>query len=320
MAARVSLPSAEFAWRRPAERSQWLRPIEAARIARALRMRVVVKPDGTVEFDGIAPHAQFQQKAQHHAETHEQQGRGKKIQGASQAGLKRGRRQADGLPSRIRGGEETNTHEAFIARKKRQEKKAAAEAEAAAAAAAAAQQQQAADDAATAMAAQAAAAVEAEAAAAALELERAEDAVAATGTHDETEATADEEEEPAAVESEEEEEAFETPKRHAHNACASKRQAIEGTRVRASSEALARRSKLGLLGERAASSASARAGIKKNVPMPNMGYAKSIFKEVKAQEQQARVQNIFYELRAAGHGPNEAAAMAIERATGQSGQ
>ena len=66
MAVRVSLPSAESAWRRPAERSQWLRPIEAARIARALSMRVVVKPDGTVEFDGIAPQAQFQQKSQHH--------------------------------------------------------------------------------------------------------------------------------------------------------------------------------------------------------------------------------------------------------------
>ena len=34
----------------------------------------------------------------------------------------------------------------------------------------------------------------------------------------------------------------------------------------------------------------------------------------KAQRQQAYVQNIFYELRAEGHDPNEAAVLALERA------
>ena len=114
MAARFSRPTAESAWRRrPAERSQWLRPIDAARLARALSMRVVVMPDGTVEFDGTAQDTQFQQKSQQHHGLHGQQGGRKKFEGASPAGLKRGRRQADGLPSRMRDGVETNTHEAF---------------------------------------------------------------------------------------------------------------------------------------------------------------------------------------------------------------
>ena len=126
MAARVSRPTAESAWRRrPAERSQWLRPIDAARLARTLNMRVVVKPDGTVEFDGTAQDAQFQQKSQQHHGPHGQHGGRKKIEGASPADLKRGRRQADGLPSRMRDGVETNTHEAFLARRAKQQRKAA---------------------------------------------------------------------------------------------------------------------------------------------------------------------------------------------------
>ena len=200
-------------------------------------------------FDGTAPHAQFQQKPQHCAGSHEQQGGQKKIDGASQAGLKRGRRLANGLPSRMRGGEETNTHEAFLARKAKQEKKAAAEAAAAVAAAAAAaqQQQQAADDEAAAAAAQAAAAAEAmEAAATALELQRAA-AVAATGAQDDKEEdTAGEDAELAAVESNDDEEKAaakleatvtsilamgRVPKRRAEVAVEHKRRAVEVTQV-----------------------------------------------------------------------------------------
>jgi len=171
----------------------------------------------------------------------------KKIDGASQAGLKRGRRLANGLPSRMRGGEETNTHEAFLARKAKQEKKAAAEAAVAAAAAAAQQQQQAADDEAAAAAAQAAAAAEAmEAAATALELQRAA-AVAATGAQDDKEeATAGEDEELAAVESDDDEEKAaakleatvtsilamgRVPKRRAEVAVEHKRRVVEVTQV-----------------------------------------------------------------------------------------
>ena len=148
----------------------------------------------------------------------------------------------------MRGGKETNTHEAFVARKEKQEKKGAvaAEAEAEAAAAAAAQQQQkAADDEAAAVAAQAAAAVEAaaQAAAATLELERAA-AVAATGADDEEEAMADDE--IAAVDDDDEEEEAATkleaktksilamgrvPKRRAEVAVEHKRRVVEVTQV-----------------------------------------------------------------------------------------
>ena len=44
-----------------------------------------------------------------------------------------------------------------------------------------------------------------------------------------------------------------------------------------------------------------------------------IYKEIKKQEQQARVQKMFYELKAAGHGTNEAAAMAIDASSGRLG-
>ena len=83
-----------------------------------------------------------------------------------------------------------------------------------------------------------------------------------------------------------------------------------------SSEPSATRTKFGLLGKQAASSARARAGIKKSASEQSTGYAASIYKEIKAQEQQARVQNIFYKLREAGHDPNEAAVMALEKAAG----
>ena len=46
------------------------------------------------------------------------------------------------------------------------------------------------------------------------------------------------------------------------------------------------------------------------------GYTASIYKEIKKDEQQARVQNIFYELRAEGYDANEAAVLALERARG----
>ena len=62
---------------------------------------------------------------------------------------------------------------------------------------------------------------------------------------------------------------------------------------------------------------SARPGIKKSgISESSKDYATSIYKLIKEEEQQARVQTIFYELRAAGYGPNEAAAMAIDRAIG----
>ena len=107
----------------------------------------------------------------------------------------------------------------------------------------------------------------------------------------------------------------EVPKRRAHDAFASKRQAVEG--MCASSEApVGRTNKFGLLSERAASSVRARAGIKKNVTEQSTGYTASIYKEIKKDEQQARVQNIFYELRAEGYEANEAAVLALERARG----
>ena len=157
--------------------------------------------------------------------------------------------------------------------------------------------------------------------AAALELERAA-AVEATAADDDEEAMAkdaaeenDEEaavtasEEIAAVECDDEEE-VEVPERHAHSAGVGKRQAVDRAPVSKTPAPAPRSKKTGLLGERA------RPGIKKDMSAPGASYARNIYKENKKEEQQARVQNIFYELRAEGYGPNEAAAVALERASG----
>ena len=133
-----------------------------------------------------------------------------------------------------------------------------------------------------------------------------------------TEAAMDEE--AAAVEGDseddDEEEAW-VPKRHAHGAGVGKRQAVEGAPTSSTPAPRAPRSeKFGLLSERAASSVKAISGIKKDTSQPSMDYTAIIYKEIKRQEQQARVQKMFHELRAAGHETNEAAAMAIERVAG----
>ena len=62
---------------------------------------------------------------------------------------------------------------------------------------------------------------------------------------------------------------------------------------------------------------SARPGIKKSaISEPSKDYAASVYKMIKEEQQQARVQTIFYKLRAEGYGPNEAAVLALERARG----
>ena len=135
-------------WRRSpawatAHRGQWLRPADAARLARRERVLVTLWPDGSMTFDGTAKKEKRAQENVQHADQHVQPGGPKKIAGALQAGRQR---QANGLPSRKRGGAETNTPEAYYAR---QAKKAAATAAATAAAAettAAAAQQQAANE------------------------------------------------------------------------------------------------------------------------------------------------------------------------------
>ena len=68
------------AWRRsPATASgQWLRPADAARLARRERVRITVRPDGSVEYDGTAQKAEIAGGHATLAEEHEQQG-GQKI-------------------------------------------------------------------------------------------------------------------------------------------------------------------------------------------------------------------------------------------------
>ena len=163
---------------------------------------------------------------------------------------------------------------------------------------------------------------EIERAAAVAELDKAA-AVEAVAIDEEEEAAEVEgaamEEEAAAVESdsEDDEEEGGVPERHAHDAGVGKRQAVEGAPTSHTPAPRAPRfKKFGLLGERAASSMRARAGIKKNVTEQSTGYTASIYKEIKKDEQQARVQNIFYELRAEGYDANEAAVLALERARG----
>ena len=134
---------------------------------------------------------------------------------------------------------------------------------------------------------------------------------AAAATEDEAAAA-----EIAAVEGgdneEDDEEEAEVPERHAHSAGVGKRQAVGRAPVSDTPAPAPRSKKLGLLGERA------RAGIKKSdISEPSKGYATSVYKMIMEEEQQARVQTIFYELRAEGYDPNEAAALAFERARGQ---
>ena len=286
MAARFSRPTAESAWRRrPAERSQWLRPIDAARLARALSMRVVVMPDGTVEFDGTAQDTQFQQKSQQHHGLHEQQGGRKKIEDASPAGLKRGRRQADGLPSRVRGGKETNTREAFCMR---QQKKADA--------AAAAAQQQSAD------AAEVAAAVAAVAAATAEEVAEMEDEPQQAPTSG-----------PQPAETG-------TGKRRAVAAAAAGRDAASASGAVMTKGQVAAMTTTGpMAGKRAVSEPrSPRSGVVRP------GAAKRAMEaqrttEYAAAAVKARVHEVFYEIMAAGGtmDASKAAAMALQRTTGE---
>ena len=124
------MPTASAASARtmPTARSESLRPVDAARLARREHVRIVVRRDGAVEYDGTAPYAKKLATKNH----------GAALEHGAHKKARRGQKQADGLPSRRRHGAETNTHEAYAAR---QQKKAEAAAEAlqeAAAAAAAA--------------------------------------------------------------------------------------------------------------------------------------------------------------------------------------